>query len=525
MESIYSTCLFTILVSQFIIGFSASQVQGLGKTYRNPFFNAAYSNQSMVEDEVDLGCTTFLAAGNATHDGSIILAKNRDLDEFEAQWLYYSPRQYHPPGSRVQLQYIEIPQTEVTWAWVGFKSYTLKWGVGMGINEWGVAVADNDAPTREPLAEQRGLHDNDVCRLILERAETAYEGMRIAGVLLEQYGHSYVGQVYWVADAKECWILEGAGRHWAAVKVVNGFEVRANQFQITTFWDAASPDLVEYTVRQGWCTSADDFSFAECYSGAGYPYQSSQTRYTRVQQLLGAKAGNITLGDMMLILADHYEDTVMYHQPPHDNKEYRTVCCRQTVAAMVAHLRPWQPRQLQLMWCCMSNPCISVFTPVYASTSAILKPYLTGTGARDMSGYNPESAWWRFKRLQTLVDKGYSWRLPAVRERWANLYAEERSGTAELEQHVLGLIDEERFEDAEDAVNAFVNTWLSRAYTVCGELTEALTQNPPPWGENWTPYLLIGAALIVLFTAVLYLKKKRTRASSRFQPDRSLMYS
>ena len=229
---------------------------------------------SYLED----GCTTVLAAGNATSDGSIILAKNRELSEYVIQWLYRAPRESHPVGARVRLQYIEIPQVEVTWAWVGSKSYTKQWGIGLGVNEWGVAVADNDAPTREPLEGERGLHDNDICRLILERSRTAREGTQVAGALLEEYGHSYVGEIYWIADSEEAWIVEGAGHHWAAVRVTDGVAVRANQFQITTHWDAGSDDLVDYAISRGWCSSAESFDFARCYSKSGYPYRSSQTR-------------------------------------------------------------------------------------------------------------------------------------------------------------------------------------------------------------------------------------------------------
>jgi len=155
----------------------------------------------------DEGCTTALAAGNATSDGTIILAKNRDLSEYEIQWLYHAPREHHTAGAVARLQYIEIPQVETTWAWVGSKSYTKKWGIGMGINEWGVVVADNDAPTREPLEGERGLHDNDICRLILERSRTAREGMQVAGALLREYGHSFVGEIYWIADSEEAWTV------------------------------------------------------------------------------------------------------------------------------------------------------------------------------------------------------------------------------------------------------------------------------------------------------------------------------
>ena len=127
------------------------------------------------------GCTTVLAAGNATVDGSIIIAKNRDLSEYEVQWLYRAPSIRHAPGATVNLQYIEIPQAETTYGWVGSKSYDKKWGVGMGINEWGVVVADNDAPTREPLEGESGLHDNDICRLGRVRARTGYQGVQLGG--------------------------------------------------------------------------------------------------------------------------------------------------------------------------------------------------------------------------------------------------------------------------------------------------------------------------------------------------------
>ncbi len=497
-----------------VILVSALPVEGSLHASGVLIFGGSRQDQSAGVEDAYEGCTTLVAAGNATSDGSVILAKNRDLEEFEAQWLYYSPRKEHPAGSQVQLQYIEIPQANVTWAWVGSKSHELKWGVGMGINEWGVAVADNDAPTRELLEGIDGLHDNDICRLILERSKTAYEGMSLAGALLEQYGHSHVGQVYWVADAHECWILEGAGHHWAAIRVTDGSEVRANQFQITTHWDAASPGLVEYAIEQGWCNSAQDFSFAKCYSMRGYPYGSSQTRYVRARQILGAKAGNITLSDMMGVLRDHYEGTDMYTRPPHSNSEYRTICCKQTVAAMVAYLRSWLPRQLQLIWYGMSTPCTSLFTPVYASTSAIPKPYLTGVGAKDMSGYESESAWWRLKRLQNVVDEDYAERQPRVRERWDKLFAEERSKAADVERQALSLIEKEQYEDGERVVNEFVNAWLDRAYTVSDELAETVVKPSPPQSGDWSLYLLIGVAVSLAFALGFYTWKRGSKAAS-----------
>jgi len=419
-------------------------------------------------------CTTVLAAGNATRDGSIILAKNRDLSEYELQWLYRAPRQSHPPGTTVRLQYIEIPQANTTWAWVGSKSYTKKWGVGMGINEWGVSVADNDAPTREPLEGERGLHDNDICRLILERSRTAYEGMLVAGQLIEEYGHSSIGQIYWVADQTECWIVECAGHHWAAVRVADGVALRANQFQITTEWDAGNDDLVEYAIGKAWCKSAEDFSFAECYSPSDYPYRSSQTRLERGHDLIEGKIGDLTREDLMEVLADHYEQTAMY-STAHDNQRYRTICSRRTVSAMVTHLKTEQPTEMQVMWYCMSSPCIGVFTPVYANVSTIPQPYLTGGGPEDLSSYDTSSAWWVFKKIQLLVDESYDELHGAVRVNWDGFYANASSDASMMEEELVGLFSEGKRGEARAAMDRLVEEKLTEAYEMAIGMVDELS--------------------------------------------------
>ena len=473
--------------------------------------------ENLPQDE---GCTTALAAGNATSDGTIILAKNRDLSEYEIQWLYRAPREHHPAGAMVKLQYIKIPQVEVTWAWVGSKSYTKKWGIGMGINEWGVVVADNDAPTREPLEGEKGLHDNDICRLILERSRTAREGMQIAGALLREYGHSFVGEIYWIADSEEVWIVEGAGHHWAAVRITDGVAVRANQFQITTHWDAGSEDLVEYAVSRGWCRSAGDFSFARCYSKMGYPYKSSQTRFERGHDLMDDNVGSLTRRDLIEVLSDHYEGTNMY-RTAHSNSDYRTICSRRTVSAMVAHLKPRTPSEMQVMWYCMSSPCIGVFIPVYANVSAIPTPYLTGGAPEDISGYDSDSAWWAYKKIQLLVDEDYDERHAIVRAAWDELYESFASDTEQLEQELRSLYSASEKEEARIKMDSFVERKLIEAYEVSLQTIEELTSaevvdeepsgDMPEDGEKKDDKTIVYAGLfafMALITVALWLYVK-----------------
>lgn len=463
------------------------------------FNKQIYSQEDFIEE-----CTTIVATGNATLDGSIILGKNRDLSEFEVQWLYYSPRQFHPPGSKVKLQYIEIPQAPVTWAWIGSKSHTKKWGVGMGINEWGVAIANNDAPTREPLEGVKGLHDNDICRLVLERVKTAYEGVLLIGKLLEKYGHSFTGEIYWVADTKECWIVEGAGHHWVAIRITNGIEVRANQFQITNKWDLACKDLVEYAIKMGWCKSPKEFNFAKCYSPKNYPYKSSQTRIQRVKQLITPKIGKITPNDIMAILSDHYENTSMY-KTAHNNPHYRTICTKRTVASMIAHLRSWLPKQLQLIWYATSSPCISIYLPIYTAITEIPKPYLTGKGGKDMSNYNSNSAWWIFKKLQLTVDENYEEYQSIIRREWIKFHERELKQISKFEEEIIKLLKRGEEEKATKMLTNFTKDKLLKAYYKAMKLIEMLTNltsKPPPL-ESYANQIAIGLSSIMALTIII----------------------
>jgi secernin len=420
-------------------------------------------------------CTTIVALENATSDGSVLLAKNRDLSEFELQWLYYSPRTRHPPGSRVKLQYIDIPQAPTSWAWVGAKSYTKKWGAGMGINEWGLAIASNDAPTREPLEGKKGLHDNDVARLVLETTKNPREGVELIGRLITWWGHSDTGEIYTLANSTESWIVEAAGRHWVAVKV-RDFEVIANQFQITTDWDLASGDLVEYAIAQGWCESEEEFDFARCYSPEGYPFLSSQTRIKRGLELLEPKLGKICPEDLMEVLRDHYEGTNLYQYPPHENPNYRTICINRTCSSMVCHLRPWLPRQLQLMWYSHCSPCESVFVPVYAGTTEIPESWRSGHGGDGWANCTSDSAWWRFKQLQHFIDENYMERQPGVRKKWDQLYQNELAQSQSLEKKVEGMLRKGRTQKAEAEINKFVNENLERAFEEVKSLTPEISE-------------------------------------------------
>jgi len=258
-------------------------------------------------------CDTMIALGNATADGHMILAKNSDREPNEAQWLQFVPRAEHAPGARVRCTYIDVPQVETTYAVLLSRPFWM-WGCEMGINEHGVTIGNEAVFTREPYDKEGGLLGMDLMRLALERATTAEAALDIIVNLLETYGQGGNGgyrhklfyhNAFILADPHSAWVLETAGRYWAALRVREIYAI-SNGLTIGREWDRASPGLVEHAVEQGWCRSRDDFHFARCYSDPLYTRLSQcKRRRARALSLLQADRGEITVRTMMRVLRDH----------------------------------------------------------------------------------------------------------------------------------------------------------------------------------------------------------------------------
>ena len=223
-----------------------------------------------------VACDTWVALPDATADHSVILGKNSDRPPMEAQPLVQVPHQQHAPGERVKCTYIEIPQVAETYEHIGSKIW---WAFGYedGMNEYGVAIGNEAVWSKEPLQWGDGLLGMDLLRLGLERGKTAYEAMHVMIGLLEKYGQSgdceRAGEwgkanyhnSFIIADPNEAWVLETAGRYWAAKQLTHGVYSISNIYSIEKDWDEAHPRLVEHAIEMGWTKSATDFNFARDY--------------------------------------------------------------------------------------------------------------------------------------------------------------------------------------------------------------------------------------------------------------------
>jgi secernin len=373
-------------------------------------------------------CNNVVAVGDATADGTVIFGKNSDRGPNEAHDLMYVPRTRHPKGSITRCTYVDIPQVEETNAVLLAKPSWI-WGAEMAANEHGLVMGNTAVFTKEPYETGPGLIGMDFLRLAVERTKTAPEAVDLIASLLEQYGQGgntgFIGNAYYhnsfvIADPNEAWILETSGQQWAAIKVKDVYAT-SNALTIEREWDRASADLIDHALERGWCKSAGDFNFKECYAGFGfYPsylftyFSQADRRERRLNQLLDQHHGQITVETMMALLRDHgpglgpswspgpglFENTVCMHLG------YGIIRGAQTAGSMVSHVGS----DVQTHFLTgVAAPCTGIFKPAWVDSG------LPDIGPSPGGRYNHTSLWWRHESLHRAVIRDYATRLALYR--------------------------------------------------------------------------------------------------------------
>lgn len=181
-------------------------------------------------------CDTMV--GRNTANAPFFFAKNSDRDPGEPQLIQYvdgregidSPTHPEHREGYDRIQYPRLMEAAKTFenplraiisrpAWM--------WGAEMGVNEAGVAIGNEALFARSRTAKD-GLLGMDILRLALHNAQSSSEGVGIVARLIETFGQggngSYSGNLRYhnsfvIADEREAWIVESAGKRWAAKSV------------------------------------------------------------------------------------------------------------------------------------------------------------------------------------------------------------------------------------------------------------------------------------------------------------------
>jgi dipeptidase len=189
----------------------------------------------------------------------------------------------------------KIPQITETWGYLA-PAYA-------AMNERQLAIGESTFGGREEMQSEKGLVDCEtLTRLMLERATTAREAVRVGGQLVEQHGWCDAGEALTIADPQEVWLMEivGPGKDkvgavWAARRVPDDHVcVIANAARIGEIHvqDAdnfmASSNVQQVAQDMGFWdpASGKPFQFFQAYNPTGRTSFAATRREWRVLDLL-----------------------------------------------------------------------------------------------------------------------------------------------------------------------------------------------------------------------------------------------
>ncbi|XP_062967551.1 secernin-2 isoform X4 [Cynocephalus volans] len=261
---------------------------------------------ALSSPDAPCSCDCFVSVPPASAIPAVIFAKNSDRPQDEVQEVVFVPAGTHTPGSRLQCTYIEVEQVSETHAVILSRPSWL-WGAEMGANERGVCIGNEAVWTKEPVGEGEALLGMDLLRLALERSSSAREALRVITGLLERYGQGgscredpspfCYHNTFLLADRAEAWVLETAGKLWAAQRIQEGARNISNQLSIGTDISAEHAELRTHAQAQGWWSGQGPFDFAQVFSLTQQPVrmEAAKARFQAGRELLQRQQGALTL--------------------------------------------------------------------------------------------------------------------------------------------------------------------------------------------------------------------------------------
>ncbi len=407
---------------------------------------------SFCQDEPWPNCFTILVGKNASTDGSVFVAHNEDdLNDHNFVDLHKVPRIQHRADEKQRFLDDTDSLDEVAETYGYFWITGSKYAEEQYLNEWGVALTSNSSQSK--VLAGNGKIDHNLRRIVIERARTAREAVRIAGWIVERFGYASSGRVYVIADPNEAWVFEVAnGKHWIARRVPDDeVAVIPNYYVIDDFQKAdtlnflSSPDIIDYAAANGWYVPRRDSSFnfrrVYCHKNRIDATWNIARKWVILNQLSEKQYGlsddlpfslkpkqKIDVQALIDALGNHYEDSgfrtdLSAKGSPHRRsglgiKDTLTVCNLYNDYSCITQLRNWLPPAIgNITWIAPRYPCLQPFIPWYYGITRIASDYEKATYEealanfnnknRDYIGLYPGHACWVFDEFANRVDSCY----------------------------------------------------------------------------------------------------------------------
>lgn len=386
-------------------------------------------------------CTAIYVGKNITTDGSVLLARCEDdgiertpilkitaPQEFQScrykskDWNGTTDFQY--PFPRNAFGMIHVPD------WPHDNQHVRSC---IGINEAGLTVsatqtifASEKALSVDPYVTS-GMTEDDLTNFLLQSNATADDAVDFLGKAIETEGVAE-GMAAFIADKHHQWWFEtGSGHQWMArLLPEDRYMAYANQGRLTRFRDndpscKGSPDLIEFALRNHLLcgNSSEPFNFTKSYSRNDYRDSNyNLPRVREIERILGTNGESldegifqtpskkVSLVDLRSLLRNYYCGTEHdpYSQTLRGNEKWRPISIFRTTSAHIVRIRPWLPPEIgEMFYLAFGMPLFSVFLPVYSGLKNIPTSF-----SKSPSRTDSESAYWKFRKLQTLAMVNFS---------------------------------------------------------------------------------------------------------------------
>ncbi len=446
-------------------------------------------------------CTSILVGKLASADGSTMTSHSCDSNT-DRTWMNIVPRRQHDPDAKAEV-WLEpkrtqgpedpdrIPTGEIPQVGETYKYLNAAYPI---MNEYQLAIGETTTGGKRELRSSEGIIDApELYRLILERAKTAREAIRIADELTRQYGYNDAGECFTFADPDEVWHFEilGPGRGkvgavWAAVRIPDdeiGVSANAHRIRRIDIADSdntmASENVFSLAQEMGWWNPKSGEPFEFCYAYANRNSLYSRRREWRVLSLLAPSLGldpnaenfplsvkpdkKVTVQDLLAIFRDSYEDTPFdmtrdltvvdpkgqvvkspvanpfmstdIRELFHIQRE-RTICSPTATYLQITQSRSWLPNPIGgLVWLGYDNPATTPHMPFYMGISQMPDSFLIDGREK----FRRDCAWWAFRQASKLSYIRYQQMKEDVKRVWLPIEEDAFAGQKAVEEEALRL--------------------------------------------------------------------------------------
>jgi len=452
-------------------------------------------------------CTSILVGKLASVDGSTMTSHTCDSNS-DRTWINIVPRQKHNPGDMCVLYFQpkqikgpdhpdklprgRIPQIPETNAYIN-TCYPV-------MNEYQLAIGETTIGQRPELKSKEGIVDApELFRLVLERAKTAREAIKVADEISKEFGYIDTGECFTFADPNEVWHFEifgpGKGKKgavWAAQRIPddhvgmssNSSRIRQIDLKNKDYFMASS-NIHSLAIEMGWWNPKSGKPFEVCY--AYHPksrtHMSCRPREWRVLSLVAPSLKldynsenypfsvkpekKLSVQDLLAIFRDTYGGT------EHDMtrnltvvnkkgetikspvatpfmseelrellkvKRERTISHRACTYLQITQSRDWLPDMIGgVVWLGYDNPAATPHTPFYCGISRMPNSYRVG----GRSGFNRESAWWAFRRASKLAQFRWQHMKQDMEKVWSKIEEDAFLSQQKIEEEAVRLYKED----------------------------------------------------------------------------------